>query len=492
MAKPLFLSIGFFIMGRKTGIVWFRNDLRIHDNEALVRAVERTDQVVPVYIFDPRQFGKTAFGFDKTGAFRAQFLIEAVEDLRNRLRDRGSDLLIRRGFPEEILPQLTEQYHAVWVFANKEVTDEERQVADAVEKNLFGQHTTLELFWSNTLYHLEDLPFPVKATPDIFTQFRNQVEKNASIRPPLAVPFRIQTPLMISGEIPSLNDLGIKAHSMDARTVLRFKGGETEALQRLDTYFWKKDLLSIYKETRNELIGADYSSKFSPWLAIGCISPRFIHHEIRRYEEERKKNDSTYWLIFELMWRDFFRFTAKKYGNRFFHPGGLKGQAPEIQPNPEAFERWVTGTTGIPFVDANMRELRLTGFMSNRGRQNVASFLVKDLHQDWRMGASYFESMLIDYDVCSNWGNWNYVAGVGNDPRENRYFNIQSQAERYDPKGAYVRLWCPELRDLPPHMIHQPYKFYEHDLRRLGVELGKTYPFPLAIPGQQEGVRQSS
>jgi deoxyribodipyrimidine photo-lyase len=157
------------------------------------------------------------------------------------------------------------------------------------------------------------------------------------------------------------------------------------------------------------------------------------------------KNESTYWLIFELIWRDYFRMITKKYGNRIFKAGGIKNKILQLRQDPDIFKRWTEGQTGIPFIDANMRELKQTGFMSNRGRQNVASFLVKDLKIDWRMGASYFEYTLIDYDVHNNWGNWNYVAGVGNDPREDRYFNTQLQAQRYDPSGKYVKRWLPEL-----------------------------------------------
>jgi deoxyribodipyrimidine photo-lyase len=143
------------------------------------------------------------------------------------------------------------------------------------------------------------------------------------------------------------------------------------------------------------------------------------------------------------------------------------------------FFKWTDGLTGIPFIDANMRELNLTGFMSNRGRQNVASFLVNDLGIDWRWGAAYFESMLIDYDVCSNWGNWMYIAGVGNDPRENRYFNILRQANNYDPKGDYIRQWIPEISQIPASYIHQPFELSNRDLNQLGIELGKTYPHPV-------------
>lgn len=159
--------------------------------------------------------------------------------------------------------------------------------------------------------------------------------------------------------------------------VLQFKGGEHEAFDRLKHYLWKTDLLATYKETRNGLLGADYSSKFSPWLANGTLSPRKIYHEVKSYEEQRKKNNSTYWLIFELIWRDYFRFSAWRFGDKIFKAGGIQDKNRNWETNRKNFDKWANAETGIPFIDANMRELNHTGFMSNRGRQNVASFWLR-------------------------------------------------------------------------------------------------------------------
>lgn len=458
-------------------ILWFRNDLRIHDHEPLHQALESVSEVIPLYCIDPRWFGKTSYGFPKTGPFRAKFLLESLQDLRQRLRSKGSELIIRIGKPEEVIPEMARAHQAEGVFAHKEVTDEEVQIEKNLEKVLFRDGITLEMFWGATLYHLHDLPMPINSLPDIFTQFRKQVEKMADVREAFETPSDIQTPpIPDPGEMPSLEDLGLEAPSFDERAVLEYKGGETEGLDRLNQYFWEQDLLRQYKETRNGLLGADYSSKFSAWLSMGCLSPRKVYDEVKRYESVRKKNSSTYWLIFELIWRDYFRFVAKKFGNLLFQRGGIKNNGYHGREDWKRFERWTEGSTGIPFIDANMREIKYSGFMSNRGRQNVASFLVKDLGIDWRMGAEYFESQLIDYDPCSNWGNWNYVAGVGNDPREDRYFNIVSQAKRYDPQGDYVRHWVPELAELPASIIHDPSHAAGHELRSRGIELGVNYP----------------
>jgi deoxyribodipyrimidine photo-lyase len=194
-------------------------------------------------------------------------------------------------------------------------------------------------------------------------------------------------------------------------------------------------------------------------------------------------------LIFELLWRDYFRFIAAKHGDRLFYPSGLRRLAVPWRLDWAEFDRWRQGLTGFPLVDANLRELATTGFMSNRGRQNVASFLTKNLGLDWRLGAEWFESCLMDYDVCSNYGNWAYTAGVGNDGRRFRYFNILKQAQDYDPQGTYVKLWLPELAALPAAKVHQPWQLLPVEQRRWGVQLGVDYPHPMV--DLVESVRQN-
>jgi deoxyribodipyrimidine photo-lyase len=443
-------------MKEKRILVWFRNDLRTHDNEVLSRALQAADglpnSLIPVYCFDTRQFAPTSLGFPKTGIFRTQFLLQAVADLQQRLQALGSRLVLRVGLPEYEISLLARQCQVDAVYTMQEVTPEELAVEASLEAKLWEHKIALNRFWTSTLYHLEDLPYPVCNLPDIFTTFRKSVERQTKVRPlwpmPNALP-SVQLPQeLYQDALPTTEDLGLGAAAIpDERTAMPYAGGETAALERVREYFWQKNLLSQYKETRNGLIGTDYSSKFSAWLALGCLSPRYVYEEVHKYEYQIIQNDSTYWLVFELLWRDYFRFVAKKYGNRIFLPEGIRGDnALKMQKARKRFDKWVEGRCKEPFVDANMRELALTGFMSNRGRQNVASYLVKDLQVYWIWGAMYFESMLIDYDPCSNWGNWCYVAGVGNDPRENRYFNIPSQAKRYDPKGEYVRLWMPEIQ----------------------------------------------
>lgn len=464
-------------------IVWFRNDLRISDNETLSRAIQSGNEIVPVYCFDPRMWSETKIGLAKTGAFRTQFLIESIADLRKSFRNLGGDLIILHGKPEEVVVDLAEKVQAKAIFFSQEVTSEEKNVDKSLETAAFAKGISTESFWQSTLFHIDDLPFPVSQTPEVFTHFRKAVEKMAKIRPSWKTPKTINFPSDLDssqvGELPSLHTYGLEKPDRDAKSWMEIEGGEQSGFGRLRSYFWEKDLLKTYKETRNGLIGMDYSSKFSPWLALGSISPRSIYEEIFRYEKERKKNESTYWLIFELIWRDYFRFIAKKHGDKIFNIQGIKNQEDSWSRDKTQFEAWAEGMTGVPFVDANMRELNATGFMSNRGRQIVASFLVNDLGIDWTWGASYFESQLIDYDVCSNWGNWMYVGGVGNDPRENRYFNILRQAKNYDRNGDYVRLMIPELQGIKGFDIHQPWELSTSQLRSLKIQLGHTYPHAL-------------
>lgn len=426
----------------KNALVWFKTDLRIEDNETLVKAISQSEKVIPVYCFDESHFEITPYGFKKTGNFRAQFLLESLENLDARLRTLGSGLRIIIGKPEVEIPKLVQEYKAQKVFAKREVAFEERQTEKKVQDELFKLRCELEKVSTSTLYHAEDLPFSIKDIPDVFTNFRKKTEKDSEIRNPFDAPSKINSPEISPLKLPTLEALGLTKTAIDSRAVLQFKGGESEAIQRLKHYFFETKYLSSYKETRNGMVGANYSSKFSPWLALGCISPRFIYAEIKKYEKEFGSNDSTYWLVFELLWRDFFRFMFKKYQTKFFLYEGIKTERVNSKSlNEKLLSQWINGTTPSDFINANMLELQQTGFMSNRGRQNVASYFCNELNMDWRIGTAYFEEQLIDYDVCSNWGNWAYLAGVGNDPRGHRYFNIEKQANDYDKNKSFRKLW---------------------------------------------------
>ena len=429
-------------METKRSIVWFKSDLRISDNEALVKAVKESEEIIPVYIFDEADYLETAFGTKRTGSFRFQFLLESLTDLNEQLISIGSKLLVLKGDTTTVLEELIKKYNVSKIYCKQEVAFEEKVRLAAVEEIAWKLLCTVETFSTSTLFHASDLPFPLKNIPEIFTDFRKKVEKESNVRKISETPKSIKSPILPKFELPQATDFGLKTIEVDQRTAFPFKGGETQALKRLNDYLFETHFIEKYKETRNGLIGESYSSKISPWLSIGCVSPKTIYFEIKRYEKEVHANESTYWLIFELLWRDYFRFMMKKHNQEFFLQFGIKGESSPLHPHQSAaFEKWKNGETGNRFIDANMRELKLTGFMSNRGRQNVASYLHHDLQSDWRYGAAYFEEQLIDYDVCSNWGNWAYLAGVGNDPRGNRKFDTEKQAKEYDGNEAFRNYW---------------------------------------------------
>uniref|UniRef100_A0A3Q1B5B7 Cryptochrome DASH n=1 Tax=Amphiprion ocellaris TaxID=80972 RepID=A0A3Q1B5B7_AMPOC len=442
----------------RTVICLLRNDLRLHDNELFHWAQRNAEYIVPLYCFDPRHYvGTYNYNLPKTGPFRLRFLLESIRDLRNTLLNKGSNLVVRRGKPEEV-------------------------VADLIKHVLCSCSRLLQkkMIFPSTTCLGERGQFLL---PDVYTQFRKAVEAQSRVRPVFPSPDKLN-PLpsgLEEGAIPSAEDLQQTEAVNDPRSAFPCSGGESHALARLKHYFWDTDAVATYKETRNGLIGVDYSTKFAPWLAMGCISPRYIYDQIKQYESKRTANQSTYWVIFELLWRDYFKFVAVKYGNRMFQLKGLQDKSVPWKKDMKLFNAWKEGRTGVPFVDANMRELAMTGFMSNRGRQNVASFLTKDLGLDWRMGAEWFEYLLVDHDVCSNYGNWLYSAGIGNDPRENRKFNMIKQGLDYDGNGDYVRQWVPELQAVRGGDVHTPWTLSTAALSHAQVSLGDTYPTPIVI-----------
>lgn len=416
-------------------IMWFRNDLRLTDNPALRAALNAHDAILPVYILDERLLRPGRWGFTRLGPHRLKFLLESLEDLRNDLQEKGSGLLLLQGRPEQRLPELAETYNCKAVYASKGYAHEEVQAEKEVASAL-----PLHLHHSLLLVEPDAVPFSIDQVPDVYTQFRKRVEKYAEVPLPLDPPEQIPTVSLESAPLPTPEQLGQAEPEADERSALSFKGGALAAYERLDHYLWDTDALATYKQTRNGMIGPSYSSKFSAWLANGSISARAIWHEVEAYEAERTKNKDTYWMKFELLWREYFKYVTMRYGRKIFLKGGIQDKQVDWKDRPKAMYKWMTGTTGDDFVDANMRELLYTGFMSNRGRQNVASYLVHQLKQDWRKGAAWFESLLVDYDVESNYGNWMYAGGVGNDPRD-RVFNTKKQAHNYDGKGEFRRLW---------------------------------------------------
>ncbi|MGB1256942.1 MAG: DASH family cryptochrome [Thiolinea sp.] len=420
------------------GLYWFRNDLRLHDNPALLRLAAKCDELICVYVAEPRWFTWTRFQSKPVGAFRWRFILESLENLQRQLQSCGQRLVIKSGQPQQVIADLIAAHDIRCVgFSHLPATYEANQI-----KQLELQFP--EVFWDGeyafTLFEPEQLPFEPDDLPKSFTPFRKRVEKIPLLRP-VKAPVTLPLPgclSIASDELPAPASLATGIHE----TELYFSGGEKAGLNQLRYYLHESGLVSDYKTTRNGLDGWDFSSKLSPWLAQGCLSPRQIMAELRDYEAKCVANDSTYWLYFELLWREYFQWLHYKYGYRLYHPRGIRDVNPLLTFYAEAYMCWREGTTDSPFVNAFMRQLKETGWMSNRGRQIVASYLVNELGVDWRFGAAWFEQQLIDYDPASNWGNWQYLAGVGTDPRGRRAFNITKQQQTYDPERVFTNKYA--------------------------------------------------
>ncbi|XP_014514103.1 blue-light photoreceptor PHR2 isoform X1 [Vigna radiata var. radiata] len=321
---------------RRATVVWFRNDLRVLDNECLASANNESLSVLPVYCFDPADYGKSASGFDKTGPYRATFLIESVADLRRNLQSRGSDLVVRVGKPETVLVELAKAVGADAVYAHREVSHDEAKTEEKVEAAMKEENVEVKYFWGSTLYHVEDLPFKLEDMPSNYGGFKDRVQK-LEIRKTIealdqlkGMPSRGDVEI---GDIPSLMDLGLNPSStmpQDGKTGANASmvGGETEALQRLKKFAAECEAQPHkgYKDGTHSIYGANFSCKISPWLAMGCLSPRVMYEELKKTASRSisasSKNGGngssktgTNWLMFELLWRDFFRFITKKYSS---------------------------------------------------------------------------------------------------------------------------------------------------------------------------------
>ncbi|WP_299065118.1 DASH family cryptochrome [uncultured Polaribacter sp.] len=423
-----------------TGLIWFRNNLRVNDNNALRKATENHQKVVAVFYFNPKHFVKDSFGFKKTEKFRARFLIETVENLQKNLQKLNITLLTFYDSPENHLNKVCKKFNIDAIYTQKEWTKEEAESNKLTQQSFSNKIKFIEDY-DQFLYNPETVSNDFSNIPNVFTTFRKKLEKSVKVLQELTpTPLTKENLVENDTRIPNLKDLGFHNFEIHPKAAFKFFGGEDAALDRLNNYFFETKKVNFYKKTRNGLIGTDYSTKFSPWLANGSLSAKTIYWKIKEFETEFGANQSTYWVIFELIWRDYFKYISLKYDNKIFKIGGILEKKYSWNSDENQIKNWIDGNTKDDFVNANMIELKETGWMSNRGRQNVASYFAKELLLDWRIGAAYFESLLVDYDVHSNYGNWMYVAGVGNDPRD-RKFNTQLQAERYDTNYKFRKLW---------------------------------------------------
>lgn len=415
-------------MKKRIGLIWFGADCRIEDNNLLLRAAREVEELVCVYLPYHRLSGNDPeMGFSRS-EHNLRFENQSSADLAQSLSQLGQVL-----FQPSDLSNLLQIIHQV------EVTDLYRAFhpgdyeKEALQQILKVSDVELHSAYSLSLFHEGQLPFGKDKLPNTFTQFRKHVESLAVVRP---LPRPESLPKPVELDTPRVSVLSeVTASLFDS-----FIGGEKEANCHLNRYF-DSDLPRSYKLVRNNLDGWDNSTKMSPWLSQGNLSPRQIWHEIGHHEAHHGANESTYWIKFELLWREFFHWYAHWHGRKLFKSSGLKETTRKWGHDERRFHDWCEGNTGYDIVDACMKQLNHTGYMSNRGRQLVASCLVHELDLDWRLGALYFEYSLIDFDLGSNWGNWQYIAGVGADAKPVRRFDLDKQTQLYDPDRRFIDFW---------------------------------------------------
>jgi deoxyribodipyrimidine photo-lyase len=489
------------------GVIYLhRRDLRLRDNPVLGAAVSHAREfdawLLILAIWDPTDDAPVPeLRRPRLGHHYRRVWAESVGELAERYGEIGQRLVVLRTHPAEVVSRVCREWaprDEVVVYTPQVPGTEEAATLREITRRSGAPVVTPD---ATTLLSPMGLPFPVTAAsvPQTFSSFRTRVERAGlpvgslsgpargegalpgalpePKRPPLPPPppwidacaaaWGIP-PEGATGDGVSAGTAALVASAADhiagdgsplagrafpeqlASPLVRIdRGGETAARARLHTFIRESGALDTYKETRNGLLGTLFSSRLAAALAHGTLSPRRVYREVRRYEEEMGANESTYWLIFELLWRDFFHFHAYAWGGPFFRSAGYGRHARPLAPrglatgraDREVVKRWIAGETGDDLVDAGMRELAATGFTSNRARQNVASYLIYDFKQPWWVGAAWFEHALADYDPASNWGNWAYIAGVGTDSRGGRHFDTRKQAEIYDPDGAFRRFW---------------------------------------------------
>ena len=407
-------------------VVWLTHDLRLHDHAAFAQAARAKRPIVAVYA---TQFSHPTYQKNEA-PLKAAARLHALHDLKQQLDVYQIPLMYVDAPASQALDQVDQLFGIAAVYGHYHAAPYERYEALKIQKAY-----PLELYESATLIHPNDLPFDVERTPNGYTSFRKKVEKLWVVRDLILYDLSVQTPMEHAFSLPpvDVNDFILTP-------------GETAGLKRLDYYTFQSKKASTYKKTRNGMKNLDDSTKFSMYLAHGALSPRMIYHTVKTYEKTHGSDENTYWIIFELLWRDYFKWQARKHLNTFFHKDGIQQKRIDWIKDDARLQAIKTGTTGYPLIDANIKELLATGYMSNRGRQNVASFWTKNLGLDWRLGEAFFEKHLIDYDVESNTGNWQYVTGIGNDSMPFRYFDVIKQGERYDAHESYLLKWLPELK----------------------------------------------
>jgi deoxyribodipyrimidine photo-lyase len=432
-------------------IVLFTRDLRLHDNPALAAAASGAERVVPMFVVDDRLGDAHA-----TSPNRARFLVECLADLRDGLRKIGADLVVRRGDPVTAALEVARECGAGAIHLSDDVSAFATRRLDRLRNEAAAARVDVLAHPGVTV-----VP-PGEVSPTGGTHFKvftpyHRAWTSRRWRDLAPAPRRLELADGVSiGRLPGAAEIADGSTSPDLAT-----GGETEARRRYRA--WRQHELTDYADAHDDLAG-DGTSRLSPYLHFGCLSPL----ELAADAEHRSGGDA---FVRQLCWRDFHHQVVAAFpamGVDDYRPRG-----DEWRVDDDELSAWKEGRTGYPIVDAGMRQLAAEGWMHNRARLITASFLVKDLYLDWRCGARHFFDLLLDGDVANNNGNWQWVAGTGNDTRPNRVFNPLRQAERFDPHGDYVRRYVPELAGVDGARVHRPWELPDDEREKL------DYPPPI-------------
>jgi deoxyribodipyrimidine photo-lyase len=449
-------------------IVWFRRDLRTDDHAALAHAAKQRAPLVPLFIFDSdliRTLPCDGAAFN--------FQAEALAELGERLGRRGGALITRRGAVLDVHRTLIRDLHPQALYYNRDYEPYGRERDHAVERMYHEAGIDVHSF-KDTVVHEPDEVLTGKKEPYVvFTPYANSW-KRLSHPAPFPRPGRFSTPQLPTGRLLGAGDLG-KTVTITAPA---FVGGEREAHRR-----WQRFLHSMigdYGEVRDRP-SMDGTSMLSAYLRFGCISIRrmlddcekaLLHAPVHRVMSIRK-------FVDELIWREFYISVLYHFPQLVHSNYRREFDAMPWRHSGTQFNAWKEGRTGFPLVDAGMRQLNQTGWMHNRVRMVVASFLTKDLRHDWKKGAAYFEEKLMDIELSSNNGGWQWAASTGVDPKPLRIFNPRRQSERFDQEGEYIKRYVPELRHVPQKFIHAPHLMPPALQKELGCRIGKDYPPPI-------------
>ncbi|WP_086479948.1 DASH family cryptochrome [Oceanospirillum sanctuarii] len=458
--NPLSITDNSLPITGKRGLYLFTHDLRLEDNPALNHLISQCESLLFVYLIDPKLTESSRHSFPRLGQHRRRFIWQSLRDLHQHLQRFGHQLHLIQGKPEKTLLALLEKHRINLIAGSFNSGLNETRFWQALQDQTVCQVITLH---QNALFTPEHLPVAVDKIPKQFTPFRKLADELIMPEPVKLNPLLAQRKPMPEVETgvepetasqwpespPLLSDSQTEhqpAPQLDRSSYeLPISGGSEVAWNHLDHFIWKSRAIDHYKQTRNTLDivqQPDHVSLLSGWLAQGCLSARQVWREISQYEQQFGNNESSYWLKFELLWREFFYWNAHRLGVDLYCFAGERGKKPLTSFYAQRFKSWCEGNTAYPLVNACMKQLKATGMLSNRGRQIVASALVNELQLDWRYGAAWFEHQLIDYDPGSNYGNWQYIAGVGADPRGGRHFNLEKQASEFDPQGDFIRRWA--------------------------------------------------